>query len=239
MAGPRARLAPAAAVELGLLAAAVVLAWIAVPTAAGRWLERVAALSLASSPDADAVRADARLACVLFSAGVAALAAGRALGLRRSRDLLATPVLLPAAAGAALLGLVLHTATVETGFRTVAGARQQVVTLASGSEFAQGFLLGCLAGALVLALALDPADLVRRVQPLLVVGCAAVFAALAAFGTGPGDSGTRINLGPAQPIEAVKLGVVAFLAGYLGARAAKLAGSAGASSDCAGRGRSS
>jgi cell division protein FtsI/penicillin-binding protein 2/cell division protein FtsW (lipid II flippase) len=51
---------------------------------------------------------------------------------------------------------------------------------------------------------------------------ALIFGALAVAGSGPGDSGTRINLGPIQPIEAVKLLAVVFLAAFLGRRAAKL-----------------
>ncbi|HEU5061491.1 MAG TPA: FtsW/RodA/SpoVE family cell cycle protein, partial [Kofleriaceae bacterium] len=162
-------------------------------------------------PDAAAVRADARLAALLYTAGVAVLLAARVFGLRRSPDSLAAPLLLPGAAGASLLGLVLHTATVETAARPP-----------SAVEFSQGFLLGCLAGAVVLVLAIDPAELARRAQPLLVVAVALVFAALAVAGSGPGASGVKINLGPAQPLEAVKLAVVGFLAAYLGQRAAKL-----------------
>ena len=48
------------------------------------------------------------------------------------------------------------------------------------------------------------------------------FVALALFGTGPRGSGTRINLGPVQPIEAVKVAAVLFLASYLGERSGKL-----------------
>ena len=216
------RLGPLPLLELGLLLAAAALCWILVPLAAGAWLDRVSGLRLAGGPDPDAVRSSARLACLLFSAGIAALAAGRAIGLRRAPDALAAPLLLPAAAGAALTGLVLHAATVETGFHTAGAVRAQFAVAPTTAGFAQGFFLGSLAAGIVLALAVDPGALARRAQPALVVAIAAVLAALALVGTGPGESGTRINLGPVQPLEAVKLAVVTFLAADLGARAAKL-----------------
>lgn len=53
---------------------------------------------------------------------------------------------------------------------------------------------------------------------LPLVGALVLAAALAAFGTGPGGSGTRINLGPIQPVEAIRLLIVLFLAGYFARR---------------------
>ena len=41
---------------------------------------------------------------------------------------------------------------------------------------------------------------------------------LAVFGSGPGSSGAKVNLGPVQPIEAIRLLIAVFLAGYLGRR---------------------
>ena len=41
---------------------------------------------------------------------------------------------------------------------------------------------------------------------------------LAVFGSGPGASGAKVNLGPVQPIEAIRLMIAVFLAGYLGRR---------------------
>ena len=41
---------------------------------------------------------------------------------------------------------------------------------------------------------------------------------LAVFGSGPGASGAKVNLGPVQPIEAIRLLIAVFLAGYLGRR---------------------
>jgi cell division protein FtsW (lipid II flippase) len=41
---------------------------------------------------------------------------------------------------------------------------------------------------------------------------------LVIFGSGPGTSGAKVNLGPVQPIEAIRLLILLFLAGYLGRR---------------------
>jgi cell division protein FtsW (lipid II flippase) len=41
---------------------------------------------------------------------------------------------------------------------------------------------------------------------------------LIAFGSGPGTSGAKVNLGPVQPVEAIRLLIAIFLAGYLGRR---------------------
>ena len=38
------------------------------------------------------------------------------------------------------------------------------------------------------------------------------------FGTGPGTSSARVNLGPLQPIEAIRLLLALFLAGYFARR---------------------
>lgn len=212
------------AVELALLAAAVGVAWWLHEAATSAWLARVARLHLAAPP-AEAVRALARQAAVAFTAGVAILALARALGpgarllRRRSRtdatsEPIAVPWLVPAAVLAALFGLALHLATVE-----VAGGAALAPTAVG---FAQGFLIGCIAGAVVLVAPLDLAELATRAQVPIALAIAAIFVALAIAGSGPAGSGTRINLGPVQPIEIVKPLAVAFLAAYLGTRAPKL-----------------
>jgi cell division protein FtsW (lipid II flippase) len=52
--------------------------------------------------------------------------------------------------------------------------------------------------------------------PLL--GAAALSVALIFFGTGPGGSDARVNLGPFQPVEGIKILLVFFLAGYFAKR---------------------
>lgn len=147
------------------------------------------------------------IAAAELTGGAVLLAAARALALARRPDSLVVPLLLPAALFASLLGLL-----VQAGV-----AKPSAVV-----EFGQGILIGCAAAAAVIASRRDPAEIARRAQPLLIALVVGVFAALAFAGSGPGESGTRINLGPIQPIEAVKPALVGFLAAYLGARAAKL-----------------
>jgi cell division protein FtsW (lipid II flippase) len=209
--------------ELAALAAAVAAAWWLSSAATAAWLARVARLGV-PGPSAAAVHAQARQAAICFTIGVAALAGARALGpgarAVRGRpaadapDPIAAPWLVPAVVLAALLGLVLHLATVEVS----RGAAAEP----TGAGFAQGFLLGCLAAAGLMLAPIDLAQAISRARVPIAVAIGAIFAALAVAGSGPPGSGTRINLGPIQPIELVKPLAVAFLAAYLGARAPKL-----------------
>ncbi len=53
----------------------------------------------------------------------------------------------------------------------------------------------------------------------LSLACAVLLAlVLMLFGTGPGTSGAKVNLGSWQPIEVIRLLLIVFLAGYLGRR---------------------
>jgi cell division protein FtsW (lipid II flippase) len=206
--------APWLVIELAALAGIAGLAWWLGGTATDAWLARVARLDGVHAPDADVVRAVAHRAELQFTIGVAIAGAGRALGLRRARDAIAVPWLCPAALGACLLGLVVHLATVE-----VAGG---VVVVPSAAGFAQGILIGCVAGAALLVAPIDLAALAARARVPIAIVIGAIFAALAVAGRGPAGSGTRINLGPIQPIELVKPLAILFLAAFLGARASKL-----------------
>jgi cell division protein FtsW (lipid II flippase) len=91
-----------------------------------------------------------------------------------------------------------------------------------GLDFARGIAAGGIAGAAVLLWPGDPFELLSRSRGALLAGTLGIFAALALFGSGPAGSGVRINLGPVQPIEVAKIGLVAYLAIYLGERAGKL-----------------
>lgn len=206
----------ALALELLALALAAAAAWLLGGRAATAWLGRVAELAPPprAAPSADLVRALARGAALWFSAGVALLGAARAVAARRARDPLPAPYLLPALVWACLLGLVVQLGTVEL----VRGA----VPAPPAVPFSQGFCLAALAGAALLLAPFDLEALARRAQLAAALAIGAIFAALALVGSGPGGSGTRINLGPLQPIEAVKPLTVVLLAGFLGERAAKL-----------------
>ncbi len=201
-------------VEVVAIAACVVAAWWLGSHATGAWLERVSALKL-KAPEAGAVRGAARMACLYFTAGAGVLAAARVVNARRvGESTVHVPWLVPACVGAALLGLAFHLATVETAH----GA----VVMPGAVGFAQGFLIGCVAGAGVLVAPIDVAEIASRARVGIAVAIGAIFAALAVVGSGPAGSGTRINLGPLQPIEVIKPLSVLFLAAYLGARAPKL-----------------
>jgi cell division protein FtsW (lipid II flippase)/cell division protein FtsI/penicillin-binding protein 2 len=80
-------------------------------------------------------------------------------------------------------------------------------------KFAVGVFLGCLALALAAATRFD----YRRLSdwcytPLLAA--LALFGLLLRFGTGPGGTDVKVNLGPMQPVESIKILLVLFLAGY-------------------------
>jgi cell division protein FtsW (lipid II flippase)/cell division protein FtsI/penicillin-binding protein 2 len=208
---PRGRLV---IVELAALGLGIVLVWWLGGRAASAWQLRVGELTDVRRPDAGAVAGLARRADVLFTLGVVVLAAGRVLGVRRAREPAVLPWIVPAAVYACLIGLVIHHATVE-----VAGG---VVAVPSAAGFATGFLLGAIAAAIVMVAPVDLPELASRGQLAIAIVILGSFVALAVAGSGPPGSGTRINLGPVQPIEVIKPLAVVFLAGFLGARAAKL-----------------
>lgn len=200
-------------VELAAMAVIVALAWWLGGTATSAWLVRVGELGV-DAPAADAVWALATRARLMFTAAAIALAAARALAVGRAREPLRVPWLLPAMLVACLLGLILHLATVEV--------RGGVAVAPSGASFALGLLVGSVVGAVVLVVPGDLAQLASRAQPAIALVIAGIFAALAVAGGGPAGTGTKINLGPIQPIELVKPLFVVLLAGWFGARAAKL-----------------
>lgn len=203
----------ALAIELGLLALLVALAWLVGAAATDAWVARVRELALAA-PAAAEVRSAGRQASLWFSLGVLVLAAARVVGARRARDPVPVPGLLPALVALCVVGLVFQLATVEVARGTA---------LAPGAVgFAQGFLMGAIAGGVVLLAPIDVERVASRTQLASAAAIGGIFVALAVAGSGPGASGTRINLGPVQPIEAVKLLAVVFLAAFLGRRAAKL-----------------
>ena len=81
------------------------------------------------------------------------------------------------------------------------------------SKFAWGVALGCL---VLLAPSLRALNYQRFsawcYTPLF--GALALFVLLLRFGSGPGGNDAKVNLGPFQPVEAIKILIVFFLAGY-------------------------
>lgn len=216
------RPSPWASSELPSLGVIVVLAFLVGDRAHQAWVDRALTIDGAVLPSLVEAGARARRASFLFGTGVFVLAAARLWGLMRRRDPMSVPLLVPAAAGTCLLGLAVHHATVETARRTVDGARRLVVLLPTDAPFAEGFAIGAVVAALLLVVPAEPSTIVRRLRVPIALTIVGTFVALAIAGSGPPGSGTRINLGPVQPIEAVKLLCVSFLATYLGARASKL-----------------
>ncbi len=83
-------------------------------------------------------------------------------------------------------------------------------------EFAK-FSKGVAIGAIFLLLPLIPSFDYRRLARLTYLPLLAAFAlfiGLLRFGTGPGGSDARVNLGPFQPVEFIKILLALFLAGY-------------------------
>lgn len=79
------------------------------------------------------------------------------------------------------------------------------------------FCLGVLLGCLLLALPAFKAFDYRRLSDWCYTPLAAalgLFALLLAFGRGPGGNDAKVNLGPFQPVEPIKILIVLFLAGY-------------------------
>jgi cell division protein FtsW (lipid II flippase) len=200
------------AVEIAAVAVAIVIAWLIGWLATEAWIERAAQFTAGPSPDD--VRSDARVASLYFTGGAALLSIARIACARRANDPITAPLLLPAALFTCLLGLAVHAATLDT--------RAGIALAPTAAPFAQGVFFGAIAASAVIA---APFDLVRALARgwYVIAGViAAVFVALALAGSGPGASGARINLGPVQPIEVVKLLFVVLLAVYFGSRAAKL-----------------
>ena len=81
------------------------------------------------------------------------------------------------------------------------------------SKFAWGVALGCL----VLLLPSLRAFNYQRFAAWCYIplfGALALFVLLMRFGSGPGGNDAKVNLGPFQPVEAIKILLVFFLAGY-------------------------
>ncbi len=85
------------------------------------------------------------------------------------------------------------------------------------SRFAQGAAAGCVALAAVSLVDFQRSAL-RRLSYVPLIGAVALSAVLILFGSGPGTSDAKVNLLGVQPVEAIRLLVVLFLAGYFAQR---------------------
>jgi cell division protein FtsW (lipid II flippase) len=205
---------PALVLEALLMAGVALLAWLGVSSAVGGVLDKGSALAGEAVRTSAEVHSAALRAYMFFVGGMAALLLARTVSSRRGRGgNIFSPFLLPAMCAAAGLGFALQMGYGDPLHRS----------FWPGPQFAEGFAIGAVAGALLLLLGKDPAELTEKVQVILPVLMVGVFVALAFFGTGTEDAeDTLINLGGVQPVEIVKLAFVIFLAHYFGRRAAKL-----------------
>src|SRR5258705_9785172 len=76
--------------ELAAFGLAIVVAWWLGSLGTNAWLHRVAKLGL-PGPSEAAVRGAARSACLYFTIGVALVAAGRVINVRRAQSAIAVP----------------------------------------------------------------------------------------------------------------------------------------------------
>jgi cell division protein FtsW (lipid II flippase) len=84
-------------------------------------------------------------------------------------------------------------------------------------KFAWGVAAGCLLLLLPLLKPFASRDYSKLVYTPLIAAFA-LFALLVVFGSGPTGSDAKVNLGPFQPLEAIKVLLVFFMAGYFAKR---------------------
>jgi cell division protein FtsW (lipid II flippase) len=200
-------------IELLGLAGAALLAWFGGHAAIEGVLVKAQIYGGEEVRTVSEVHAAALTATLKFFGGIAALAVGRFVSLRRGHGNIDAPLLLPAAAAAAALGFGLQLGYGDPIHRT----------FWPGPDFAQGFLIASALATIILVLPRDPSEVFGVLQPLLPPLMAAAFVALSIWGEGTEFApDTKINLFGVQPLELVKLLFVIFLAQYFGRRAAKL-----------------
>ena len=99
------------------------------------------------------------------------------------------------------------------GFAVMVSVRDPVRDTLVFIPFAQGAIVGLAAFGATLAVDFRRAWL-RQLTFLPLLGALALSALLIVFGSGPGASHAKVNLGPVQPVEGIRLLLMLFLAGY-------------------------
>ncbi|PYR60839.1 MAG: hypothetical protein DMF91_11260, partial [Acidobacteria bacterium] len=99
------------------------------------------------------------------------------------------------------------------GFAVMVSVRDPVRDTLVFVPFAQGAIVGLAAFGATLAIDFRRAWL-RQLTFLPLLGALALSALLILFGSGPGSSQAKVNLGPVQPVEGIRLLLILFLAGY-------------------------
>ena len=102
------------------------------------------------------------------------------------------------------------------GFALMIGLRDPLRDTMIFISYAQGVVAGCIVMLIASLIDWDAMTAAYSFVPLF--GAIALSAALIFFGRGPGESDARVNLGPFQPVEAIKILLVFFLAGYFAKR---------------------
>src|SRR5262249_954301 len=98
------------------------------------------------------------------------------------------------------------------GFALMVGLRDPLRDTLIFIPFAEGVAAGCL---VMLAASLIDWDIVTAGYSFVpLLGAIVLSVALIVAGSGPAGSDARVNLGPLQPVEAIKILLVFFLAGY-------------------------
>lgn len=103
------------------------------------------------------------------------------------------------------------------GLALMVGLRDPVRDGLLFGRFAQGVAAGCVALALAATYDFQRSP-VRRLSYIPLLGAVGLSALLILFGSGPGTSDAKVNLLGMQPVEAIRLLVVFFLAGYFAQR---------------------
>ena len=102
------------------------------------------------------------------------------------------------------------------GYALMIGLRDPLRDTLIFVPFAQGVAGGCIVMLIASLIDWDAATAAYSFVPLL--GAIALSIALIFLGSGPAGSDARVNLGPFQPVEAIKVLLVFFLAGYFAKR---------------------
>jgi cell division protein FtsW (lipid II flippase) len=102
------------------------------------------------------------------------------------------------------------------GYALMVGLRDPLRDTLIFVPFAEGVAVGCVVMLTASLIDWDAATAAYSFVPLL--GAVALSIALIFLGSGPAGSDARVNLGPFQPVEAIKVLLVFFLAGYFAKR---------------------
>jgi cell division protein FtsW (lipid II flippase) len=102
------------------------------------------------------------------------------------------------------------------GLMLMSGLRDPLRDTEIFVPFAQGVAAG--SGGLLAASVVDFQRRFARLTYVPLVLSLGLSVALLVFGSGPGASAAKVNLGPVQPVEAMRLCLILFMAGYFGKR---------------------